>query len=192
MSQQHPLGHVYPSGCFIGFNAAIDRKAAEQLAFMCGDAAKSRFTAVNLLLSSTGGILDHAYYLCSILDALPIKIVTYNIGSVNSAAILPFVCGDERYAIPASTFYFHQTHYPPPTDAVSAAFVSSRAKSIAREDERSASFVAQKIGASSKDVKNWQRSELFMDTDTALARAVIHGVKAPIIAPDALFVQVVI
>jgi ATP-dependent Clp protease, protease subunit len=153
---------------------------------------RNRFAAVNLLLSSTGGILDHAYYLCSVLDALPIKIITYNVGSVNSAAILPFVCGDERYAIPSSTFYFHQTHYPPPTDAVSASFVASRAKSIAREDQRSASFVAQKIGVAPKDVKNWQRSELFMDTDTALARGVIHGVKAPVIAPDALFEQIIV
>ncbi len=189
---QQLLGQVYPDGCFLGFNAAIDRKAAEQLVFMCGDAVRNRFNTVNLLLSSTGGTLDHAYYLCSCLDALPIKVVTYNVGNVMSAAILPFLCGDERYAIAGSTFYFHQTHYPPPTDHVSAAFVRSRAQAIAREDKRSADFVAQKVGAPSQEVQNWQRRELYMDTATALTRGIIHGVKAPVITPNSFFHQVVV
>jgi ATP-dependent protease ClpP protease subunit len=186
------LSQTYPGGCFIGFNAAIDRKAAEQLALMCGDAVKNRFSAVNLLLSSVGGTLDHTYYLCSVLDALPIDIVTFNIGNVMSAANLLFLCGKQRYAIEGSTFYFHQTHYPPPSDQVSASFVRSRAKSIARDDVRSATFIANKIGVPIKDVMKWQRSELFMDTARALTLGIIHGVKAPVITPNAFFLQLVV
>jgi len=186
------LSQVHPGGCFIGFNAAIDRKSAEQLAMICSDAVKNQFGTVNLLLSSTGGILDHTYYLCTILDALPIKVVTFNIGNVMSAANLLFLCGKERYAIEGSTFFFHQTHYPPPSDQVSASFVRSRAKAIARDDARSAMFMANKIGRPVKDIMKWQRSELFMDTATAIAHGIIHGIKAPVIAPDAFFLQLVV
>lgn len=189
---QRPLGLDYPGGCFIGFNAGIDRKAAEQLAFMFSDAWKNRFDTVTLLISSTGGILDHAYYLCSVLDALPIKIVAYNIGGVMSAANLLFLCADERYATKGSTFYFHQTQYPPPNGQVTESFARTHAKAIARDDARTAGIIAEKIGGSVKDVRRWQRTELFMDTSTALARGVIHGIKAPIITPESFFHQVVI
>jgi ATP-dependent protease ClpP protease subunit len=194
MNQPQPLSlsQSNPGGCFIGFNAAVDRKAAEQLVLMCGEAVKNGFTEIHLLLSSIGGDLIHTYYLCSVLDALPIKFITYNIGSVMSAANLLYLCGDERYAIPGSTFYFHQTHFPAPTGNVSEPFVRAHARSIVREDQRSATFVAAKIGSTPQDVRKWQRSELFMDTSTALARGIIHGIKAPVIPPNALFHQIVV
>jgi membrane-bound ClpP family serine protease len=63
------LSKEHPGGCYIGFNAAIDRKAAEQLALAITDAQKNGFSTVHLCISSVGGLLDHAYYLFSILEA---------------------------------------------------------------------------------------------------------------------------
>ena len=56
------LSVAFPGGCYFGFNAAIDRKAAEQLVFLVGDAVKNGYRTVNLCLSPIGSILDHAYY----------------------------------------------------------------------------------------------------------------------------------
>lgn len=192
MNQPQSLSESHPGGCFLGFNAAIDRKASEQLVYTFNDAMRNGYEEINLLLSSSGGILDFAYYACSILDALPIKIISYNIGNVCSAANLLFLCGDERFANEGSTFFFHQTHYPPPSDNVTASFAKARSKAIARDDKRSASYVAQKTRSPVKTVMNWQRSELFMDTSTALENGVIHGIKAPAIPPNAFFHQIVI
>lgn len=189
---QLTLSQQYPGGCFIGFNAAIDRKTAEQLSLMCSDAIRNGYRELALLISSSGGILDHTHYVCNVLDALPVRIKTFNVGGVSSAANLLFLCGDERYAVEGATFFFHQTHYPPPPEQVTGSFARSRAKAILRDDIRSANYVSGKTGCSSKDVMKWQRGELFMDTKAALANRIIHGIQAPSIPPDAFFHQIVV
>lgn len=185
-----PLAQTHPGGVFIGFNAGIDRKSVEQLVTVCGEAARNQFQTLNLLLSSEGGLVDHAYYACTILNALPIKLVTWNIGSVQSAANLLFLCGKERYAIEGSTFYFHQTHQNPPQGQLTASFVRRSAKGISREDTRAATFISQKTGRTVKDALKWAKAELYMDTRSALANGIIEGVKAPLIPQDALFQQI--
>jgi hypothetical protein len=55
------LALSYPGGCYLGFNALIDRKAAEQVASVMNDSRIKGFTEVNLCISSVGGILDHTY-----------------------------------------------------------------------------------------------------------------------------------
>lgn len=192
MNQPQLLSQTHPGGCYLGFNAGIDRKPAEQIIFLCSDACKNGYKEINLLLTSSGGMLDHAYYICSMLEALPAKIITYNVGNLASSANLVFLAGDERYSVKNATFFFHQTHYPPPLDAVTAKLVKARSEGIAREDARSCDYIAQRTGASAKNVARWHRNELVMDTAGALANGIIVGVKAPIIPPDAFFHQIII
>jgi hypothetical protein len=96
------------AGCFIGFNAGIDRKAVEQLASVCGQAISHGFDSITIGMTSIGGLLEQAYYAYGVLDALPIKIATHNLGSIQSSANMLFLCGDERYAIQGSTLFFSQ------------------------------------------------------------------------------------
>jgi len=155
---QQTLADRYPGGFFLGFNAAIDRKAAEQFVSVCTDAARGGFAELNLCISSTNGVLDHAYYLCSILDALPIKIRTWNVGNIMSAANLVFLCGDVRYATPGSTFYFHQTEYSPPPNQITEAYLVDRTKTLRYDNKRSATIVADKTGQPIEAVRRWQRT----------------------------------
>lgn len=192
MIHPDPLAKSHPGGCYLGFNSVIDRKPAEQLVWLVSDAHKNGFKSVNLLLSSTGGMLDQTHYLCNLLDAMPLEIVTYNVGNIMSAANLLFLCGDRRYAVEGAVFFFHQSSYPPPGDQITSTFAKSRAQSIDRDDTRTANFVAAKIRRPAEEVLGWQRSEMFMDTGAALACGIIEGVKAPVIPHDAFFHQVVV
>lgn len=189
---QQLLCQTYPGGVYLGFNAVIDRKSAEQLVYMVNDTIRNGYPEVNILISSFGGDLAQAYYACTSLEALPTKIITYNTGNIGSAANLLFMIGAERYAIDGSSFYFHQTSFPPPTDQTTAAFANSRAQWISREDRRSCDFVAKRTGVPTKTVAGWQKRELFLDTDAALSNGLIHAIKAPTIPPNAFFCQIII
>ena len=48
-----------------------------------------------------------AFGLVHLLQALPCKIVTYNMAEVSSAALLLFAVGEDRIALPRSRFYVH-------------------------------------------------------------------------------------
>ncbi|WP_300939324.1 ATP-dependent Clp protease proteolytic subunit [Bacteroides acidifaciens] len=58
-------------------------------------------------ISSPGGDIDVAIELYNFLKQLDCCVITNNISVVNSAAILLYLAGDERYCDYTSTFYVH-------------------------------------------------------------------------------------
>jgi ATP-dependent protease ClpP protease subunit len=169
--QQTPLSVRFPGGCYIGFNALVDRKAAEQLVLVCGQAVTNGYKEITICMTSGGGLLEHAYYAYGILDALPVKIITHNLGSVQSAANMLFLCGDERYATDGATFYFHKTSFEAPAgQRQTEELITERLKAIQYEDTRSAAIYATKTGRPVEDVRKWQNAELIMNTDVRIDR----------------------
>jgi ATP-dependent protease ClpP protease subunit len=193
MNNPQPLNVQFPAGCYIGFNAALDRKASEQLAFVCGDAVRNGYKEITLCLTSVGGLLDFAYYAYNLLEALPIKIVTHNIGSVQSAANLIYLCGDERYSAPVCTFFFHNTGFDPaPGQQITGPFITEKLKAIEYEENRAAAIYAEKTGLAIEKVSKWQQGTLVMDGDTAVKNGLAHAVKPLSIPPGAFFHQIIV
>jgi len=188
-----PLSEQFPAGCYIGFNAALDRKASEQLVSVCGDAVKNGYKQITLCLTSIGGLLDFAYYAFNILEALPVKIVTHNIGSVQSAANLIFLCGDERYAAPGCSFLFHNTGFEAAAgQQITGPFITEKLKAIDYEENRAAGIYAEKTGLSIEDVSKWQQGTLVMIGDAAIKNGLIKAVKPLTIPEGAFFHQIVV
>jgi ATP-dependent protease ClpP protease subunit len=118
--------------------------------------------------------------------------VTHNVGNIQSAANILFLCGDERYANQGATFFFHQTGYDAPAGRITEPYLQEKLKAARYDDTRSAGIIAAKTGLPIESVRGWQNSELVMDTDAALNHGLIHGVQGLIIPPDALFHQIVV
>lgn len=193
MTDARPLSVQFPAGCYIGFNAAIDRKASEQLISVCGEAVRNGYKEVNICLTSVGGLLDFAYYAFNIIEGLPIKIITYNIGVVQSAANLIFLCGDERYCAPGCSFLFHNTGFEAqPGQQITGPFITEKLKAIDYEERRAASIYSEKTGLPIEQVSKWQQGTLVMDGDLALKHGLIHAVKPLNIPEGAFFHQVVV
>lgn len=66
-----------------------------------------KFNELHLCLSTPGGSVEHGISVYNTLKALPIKIITYNIGQINSIGNVIFLAGEERYASSVSSFMFH-------------------------------------------------------------------------------------
>ena len=65
------------------------------------------FQELHLLLSTMGGQVAAGISLYNMLMALPVKVITYNTGQVNSIGNVVFLAGSERYASKVSSFMFH-------------------------------------------------------------------------------------
>jgi ATP-dependent Clp protease, protease subunit len=63
---------------------------------------------IDLAIACGGGDVISGCAAYNGLKSLPIKFVTHNIGAVDSAAILVFMAGQQRYANAFSGFLFHQ------------------------------------------------------------------------------------
>lgn len=63
---------------------------------------------IHLHINSMGGSVPEAWAMYNALREHPAKVITYADGFVASAALYPFLAGDERIANSASVFFFHE------------------------------------------------------------------------------------
>lgn len=63
---------------------------------------------IHLHIDSLGGSVPEGWGMYNALMEHPAKVVTYADGFVASAALYPFLAGDERIANSVSAFYFHE------------------------------------------------------------------------------------
>ena len=63
---------------------------------------------IRVHIDSYGGSVSEGWAIYNALRQHPAKIVTYGDGFVASAALYPFLAGDERIASSLSAYYFHQ------------------------------------------------------------------------------------
>lgn len=63
---------------------------------------------IRVHIDSYGGAVSEGWAIYNALREHPAKIITYGDGFVASAALYPFMAGDERYASTLSAYFFHQ------------------------------------------------------------------------------------
>lgn len=63
---------------------------------------------INVYIDSYGGSVSEGWAIYNELRRHPAKVRTYGTGFVASAALYPFMAGDERYAMVPSAYFFHQ------------------------------------------------------------------------------------
>lgn len=64
--------------------------------------------AFNVYIDSCGGDVSEGWAIYNQLRQHPAKVRTYGVGFVASAALYPFLAGDERYAVDPSAYFLHQ------------------------------------------------------------------------------------
>lgn len=96
-----------PTEFFLSFSAEINPSTTENLIAVMAQLCNQGAAKVNLLLSTPGGSVMHGFTIYNTLRALPVRLVTYNMGNVDSIGNVIFLAGQERYACPNATFMFH-------------------------------------------------------------------------------------
>lgn len=91
----------------VSFSAEINPSTTESLIAVLANCANQRTKEVYLMISTPGGTVMNGMNLYNVLRAMPFKLVTHNVGNVDSIGNAVFLAGSERYACPHSTFMFH-------------------------------------------------------------------------------------
>ena len=96
-----------PPVVYVSFSAEINANTTESLIATMANLANEAVPEVHLLFSTPGGLVMNGMNLYNVLRAMPFKLVTHNVGNVDSIGNAIFLAGEERYACPHSTFMFH-------------------------------------------------------------------------------------
>ncbi len=92
---------------YVSFSAEVSQQTTEALLAVSADLANKNVDTVYLMLSTPGGSTLNGITIYNVLRAMPFKLITHNVGSVNSIGNVVFLAGEERYSVPNATFMFH-------------------------------------------------------------------------------------
>ena len=93
--------------CCVSFNADISQITAQVLLAALVARVSEGFDEVHLLMNTPGGDVSQGISLYNAIRALPVRVVTYNMGSVDSIGNVVFQAGDYRVCAHQSSFMFH-------------------------------------------------------------------------------------
>lgn len=178
---------------YVSFSAEITPVTTEGLLRACSELSQQGFQVVYLLLSTPGGSVMHGINLYNVLRAFPFKLITHNVGAVNSIGNVIFLAGEERYACPNSNFMFHGVGFDAPAGIrFEEKFLRERLDGINADQTQIASIIEQRATfANAAEVK-----ELFLEAQTkdptyALAKGIVHDIRDVQIPPGAPVFQLV-
>jgi ATP-dependent protease ClpP protease subunit len=180
-----------PKDYYLGFNYILDRQSVTGLVALVQQALSLNGKSVTICITSSGGAPDQALYAYEALTALPISVHTHAIGSVQSAAMILFMCGERRTSSPGANFLFHDTVFNPGAGSLLRyEDLIGHAGAIQQNDQWSHQLIAEKLNRPVKEVAEWFYGQNPRDTEFALNNGIISAVQPLIVPATAEFVQV--
>ena len=120
---------------------------------------------IRVHIDSYGGSVSEGWAIYNALRQHPAKIVAYGDGFVSSAALFPFLAGDERIASSLSAYYFHQV-------MVAASGYASDLRAAADEAEKMTEIginaFVERTGMDTDQVRQLMQAETWMTPAQAL------------------------
>lgn len=120
---------------------------------------------IRVHIDSYGGSVSEGWAIYNALRQHPAKIVTYGDGFVASAALYPFLAGDERIASSLSAYYFHQV-------MVAASGYADDLRAAADEAEKMTEIginaFVERTGMDADQVRQLMQAETWMTPTQAL------------------------
>ena len=168
-----------PRTAYVSFSAEVNPTTTEGMLRAAAELAQQSFEVVHLLLSTPGGSVMHGITIYNMLRAMPFKLVTHNVGAVNSIGNVILLAGEDRYACPNSTFMFHGVGFDVKAGArFEEKLLRERLEGINADQAQIASIIEQRAGFTGPD----EVKELFLEAQTkdptyALAKGIIHDIR---------------
>ena len=85
-----------PPVAYVSFSAEIIPHSTESLIALLANLANQRISTVYLMLSTPGGSVMNGMNLYNVLRAMPFRLITHNVGNVDSIGSAVFLVGAER------------------------------------------------------------------------------------------------
>jgi ATP-dependent protease ClpP protease subunit len=169
---------------FLSFSAEINPSTTETLISAMAQLCNTGATEINLLLSTPGGSVTHGFNVYNVLRALPAKIITHNVGNVDSIGNVIFLAGVERRACPNSTFMFHGVEFDV-TGSVRLVDNNLREylDSIAADHTRIGAVIGQHTGLKQTDVVDLFKEARTKDAQWAQRVGMVHTISEPKVSP---------
>lgn len=141
---------------------------------------KHKPKSIYFMISSPGGDVKAGIVLYNYLNALPVKIITHNIGSIDSIALIIFLAGDERYAANHSSFLLHgiKSNFNA-TTSMNLSQIKEIESQVSQLENNISEIVNQETHITKLEMANLFAEGETKSLEFCLDKNIIHGLRAP-------------
>lgn len=176
---------------YVSFSAEINANTTESLLATMATCANGGANEVQLLLSTPGGTVMNGMNLYNVLRALPFKLVTHNVGNVDSIGNAVFLAGTERFAAPHSTFMFHGVGFDVAGERLEEKSLRERLDGILADQKRIGDVIDERTSLEPEKIEALFREAQTKDATYAVGAGIVHDIKDVDIPPGAPVVALV-
>jgi len=167
-----------PPVTYVSFSADINPNTTESLIGVMADCANKGVQEVYLMLSTPGGSVMHGLNLYNVLKGMPFKLITHNVGHVNSVGNVIFLAGSTRYASPHSTFMFHGVGFTASAgQRLEEKELRGRLDSVLSDQKQIGSIIAEHTNLGEEDIADLFREAQTKDAANAVSCGIVHEIK---------------
>lgn len=129
-------------------------------------------------MNSEGGDIDAGIAMFNFLRLLPTKIITHNVGGVNSVANAMFLAGEHRLCNPSSAFGYHSSGFAADQNTrVDIRLVREWLEKLRVNNQRLATIFSERTSLSQSIIDDLFETEQIMPATWALDHGVVHEIK---------------
>ena len=181
-----------PSIVYVSFSAEIMAHTTESLLAAMANCANQGVKEVYLMLSTPGGNVMHGLNLYNVLRAMPFKLITHNVGNVDSIGNAVFLAGSERYACPHTTFMFHGVgRGVPPGTRLEEKGAKEALDSILADQKRIGSVIKDRTKLGDPEIESLFREAQTKDATFAVGSGIVDQIKDVQIPPGSTIISLV-
>jgi ATP-dependent protease ClpP protease subunit len=177
---------------YISFHAEVNQTTTEALISVVGHEMREGRADVHLMLSTPGGSVDNGIAIYNTLRGLPIRLTTYNLGSVNSIGNVIYLAGERRYACPTSSFMFHGVGFDVrETRRFEEKELLEHLEGIRSDQGLIARVIVERTNIDAEEARRLFLRAAFVGAEEAQAKGIVHEIRAMKVPEGAAFLQLV-
>jgi ATP-dependent protease ClpP protease subunit len=166
---------------YITFSADIQPPMCQPFIGLINELIQQGHDEVHVLMTSPGGSVMIGVALFNMLRALPVTLVTHNVGNIDSVGNVVFLAGDRRYSAPHGTFMFHGVHWGVQAPQMSGATAREVVANIQADEDRIADIIASRTHLTSEAVKEFFNVAATKDAAFAAEVGIVDEIAEPAI-----------
>ena len=178
---------------FVSFNLEISPASAEALLETVVGLTQKGTSKLCLMMSTGGGSVAQGLTIYNTLRALPLELITWNVGSVNSIGNVIFLAGARRIASPGSTFMFHGIGVTIASNSrLEERDLIEKLDAVRFHQRLVARVIAERTRITERNAHALFLRSAYISASAAKSRGIVHRLEALTIPRKAKLVQVAI
>jgi len=168
---------------YIGLFGSISEEVTKACLELIANKLPPEAKSLVFLMSTPGGDVSSGFVLYNYLRALPLRVVMYNVGSVDSIGNTIFLAGEERYTCANGTFLVHRVKGTTQNDNAEVSYLHEKLSTVVAEEKKIKKVFMERCTMPSEEFEaRFAKGEL-QDAEYALKYGVVHEIRDLVLPP---------